>query len=620
MPDDNALERLSKKLDSGSTPAEMRRASLFSRGLETKVPNAWENEPEKPKMASRKRRPTITLEMIFGASLVFFVVALVVAGLIVFFGNNTISTKNVDVSVTGPSEISAGSTLSMQVVITNRNAVPMELTDLIVEFPTGTRSDTDVSKDLPRIREPIGTIKPGESINRTVRATIFGQAGTNISIKASAEYHIPSSNAVFVSDSVYATKINQSPAAITVDALKETVSGQEATVSISLVSNALENLTDVLLLADYPPGFSFESSTPAPVAGTAAWSLGDIEPGGKRTISIKGVFTGEDGDSKVIHFTAGSRKDGQNDAIVAPLASSEVALTVTKPFVSVALSLDGSVADSHTISRGKEVKGAITWTNNLPTRVQDVEITLSLKGTILDKESVKASKGFYSSNNSSILWSKETDPDLSDVGPGESKVFDFSFAAFPPAQGAFKNPELALSVDIAAKRQTESNVPELIHSSAATKALVSSDVALSASLSHSGGGGPIPPKADTETTYTVTWVVSNSANALANASVSAVLPSYVRFIPGGNANITFNPSGKIVTWTIGDIPAGQSMNTSFVVGVTPSVSQIDSQPSVVGSQRLYAFDRFVRADLEMTAPSLTTSSGAASGRDGIVVK
>jgi hypothetical protein len=189
MPDDSALERLSKKLDSGRAPAEMRRAGLFSRGAKSKVPSAWENEKKEdfPIMAPRKKRPRVTLEMIFAGSLAFFVLAIVAAGLILFSGHNTISTKNVDVSVTGPAEISAGSTLSMQVVITNRNAVPMELTDLIVEFPTGTRSDTDVSKDLPRIREPIGTIKPGESINRTVRATVFGEAGTTVSIKASAE-------------------------------------------------------------------------------------------------------------------------------------------------------------------------------------------------------------------------------------------------------------------------------------------------------------------------------------------------------------------------------------------------------------------------------------------------
>jgi hypothetical protein len=411
-----------------------------------------------------------------------------------------------------------------------------------------------------------------------------------------------------VSDSVYTTKINQSPAAITVDALKETVSGQEATFSISVVSNAKENLTDVLLLADYPPGFSFESSTPAPAAGTASWSLGDIEPGGKRTVSIKGIFTGEDGDSKVMHFTAGSRKDGRDDAIVAPLASSEVALTVTKPFVSVSLSLDGSVADTHTIKRGIEVKGAITWTNNLPAKVQDVQITLSLNGAILDKTTVKAQKGFYSSNNSSILWSKQTDSDLADVAPGESEVLEFSFAAFPPAQGTFKNPELSLSVDVAARRQSEANVPVAIHSSTATKAIVASDVVLGASLSHSGGTGPIPPKVDAETTYTVTWIVTNSANALANASVSGVLPSYVRFISGGAANVVFNPSGRVVTWTIGDIPAGQSKNASFVVGITPSISQVGSAPAVIGSQQLHGFDRFVRADLQTTAPLVTAKA------------
>ena len=134
--------------------------------------------------APKRRGRFSIVEILFAGSLTFFVVAVVASSLLLFSCNNTVSTKNVDIRVTGPTEIDAGNTVSLQVVVTNRNAVPMELTDMIVEFPPGTRSDVDVTRELPRIRESIGTISPGESINRTMRAIAFGEADTDFVVKA----------------------------------------------------------------------------------------------------------------------------------------------------------------------------------------------------------------------------------------------------------------------------------------------------------------------------------------------------------------------------------------------------------------------------------------------------
>lgn len=617
MPDD-ALEHLSKKLDSGTTEVGINRSRLST--TQSLAPKGWGPSVDQ---TMSKRKPLFKfkpLEALFAGSVAFFIVALAVAALILFTGGNTVSTKNVDVQVSGPTEISAGNTLSLQVVITNRNTVPMELTDLIVEFPLGTRSDVDVSKDLPRLRESIGTIKPGESINRTIRAVVFGEAGSDLVVKATAEYRVPSSNAVFVSSTTYTAKINQSPASITIEAEKEAVSGQGVIFSVSLVSNSPTVLKDVLLLAEYPPGFSFESSTPVPVAGSGAWSLGDIEPGGKRTISFKGRFTGEDGDTRIIHFSAGTRKQGQDDAIIAPLAKSELTFTITKPFISVAVALDGSIASAHTITRGDQVQGEIRWVNNLPVKVQNVEITLDFKGQILDRSTVQAERGFFSSTDSQIVWTKATNPKLANVSPGDSERLTFSFKTLPVGSGSFKNPEIVITANIKAERQSEVNVPTTIRGSAVTNAFVATDLVLSSSMTNANGvftnRGTLPPKADSETTYTVTWAVSNSANALANASVSAVLPVYTKFIAGSpDASVSYNTSGRIVTWTIGDIAATQSKSVSFQVGFTPSQTQAGEQPTIIADQRVFGFDRFVREQIEKTVRPLTTASAG----NGIVV-
>lgn len=617
MPDNEALDRLEKKLNSPETGMELKRSRLFS--TESAVAQTWSLKEKMPAVKHLSRLKP--LELVFAGSVVFFVIAVISATALFFLGNNTVSAKNVEVQVSGPPQIGAGSTLSLQVVITNKNAVPMQLTDLLVEFPEGTRSSSDISVELPRVRESVGTINPGESVNRTIRAVVFGISGSNVSIKASAEYRVPSSNAILVSSTVYTATINESPAAITVDSLKEAVAGQKTTFTVSVASNAPDVLKDMLLLATYPPGFTFDSAAPAPSSGKAVWSLGDIEPGGTREVKITGTFSGEDGESKVIHFSVGNRKGGADDEISAPLASSDISVAIQKPFISAELALEGDASPTHAIVRGTDISGTVTWTNNLPVRVQNAVITLSLNGQILNRTKVKAEKGFYNSNTSSITWDRTTDSALGDLAPGESGTEAFIFAALPSNQGSFKNPDIKLSVTVKGDRLSETNVPESLQSTASIDALVLTDFTLQSTLVHGSNAGPLPPKAGVETTYTVTWTVTNTGNAIGNAVASGTLPPYVTFKNGivpSNENVSYNDTGKLVSWNIGDVAIGASRTVSFQVGITPSISQVASIPVIVSSQEFSGVDRFVRSQVQGTAPPLTTAS-ASSGNGGLVV-
>ena len=612
---DDAIERLSKKLYAGTNDTRLKRSQLYQRG-ET-APTEW-NEKPTPEPVMKKKFPIKPLEALFGGSIAFFVIAVVVSVFLFFGGNNTVSTKNVDVKVSGPTEIGAGSTLSIQVIITNRNAVPMELTDLVVEFPDGTRSDADISRDLPRLRESLGTVKPGESVNRTVRAVLFGLSGSEMPVKVSAEYRVPSSNAVFVSETTYVVLLNESPAAISIEALKEAISGQEISFTVDVSSNAPDLLADMLLLATYPPGFKFSSSAPAPILGEAAWDLGDIEPGGKRTVKITGTFSGEDGESKVLHFSVGNRKSNTEDEIAAPLALSDISLTVKKPFISIDIILKGERAATYAVSRGEVVEGMVRWSNNLPTRVQNVAITLLMNGQILDKRSVRSQYGFYDSNSSSILWDKSVRPIYADIAPGASGSETFSFSAYPPIQGNYRNADIQLSATVKANRVTEGSVPESISSSASVTAYVLTDLKLNAIVAVSSG--PVPPKVGVESRYLVTWQVSNTANAVANTLVSGVLPSYVNYVgaPSGDG-VTFDENSRTVSWDAGDLAAGQSKAVSFAVSMTPSTSQISQAPVLMSDIKAGALDRYVRYDVDASAPDLKTSNASASLNGGNVV-
>ncbi|MBV9349712.1 MAG: hypothetical protein JO026_03095 [Patescibacteria group bacterium] len=616
MPKDDALERLSKKLDN-TDPEHVRRSSIPVRA--GSAPAVWQEtaapgkQPDVAEPMAKKKYGRF--EKIFLGSAIFFVASFALAGVLIFFGNNIVSTKNVDVQISGPESIAGGDTVTLQVVVTNRNSVSIQLADLVVQFPPGTRSDQDIALPIPSTRTPLGTIAPGESVNRTVKAVLFGASGAELPIKASVEYRVQSSNAVFVSENTYTARITQSPAAITTSAEKEAVSGQSVPITVTVTSNSPQVLKDMLLIANYPPGFTFQNADPAASLGNSAWMLGDIEPGGSRTIHLSGVFTGEDGDTKTITFTTGSRKSNTDTVIAAALAVAQSDITVTKPFVSASIVLNGSVADQHTVKRGAPIEGQVQWANNLPVSIQNLSIEMRLNGEVIDPESVRVESGFYSSSNSDILWDQTTNPDFANVPPGSSGALGFTLRTYPPESGQFKNPVMTFTVSVQANRSSEGNVAEAVSGTAATKAVVASDLVLSSGLAYVSG--PSTPKANTETVYAVTWNVANSANSLGNTAVTATIPSYVRFI-GGNG-VTFDKTQSRVSWNVGDLSANDARNVTFQIGVTPSISQLGTAPVLLSSQKATAFDRFVQDSVEGHAPDLSTGS-AGGEQSGLVTK
>lgn len=601
--EESALKRLEKRLDSRSSDQEalsVQRTRPAGQRSQSATKTAW----KRPNLRPRPPRRIRWSEIAFIGSIAFFIIAALFAAFLFFSGNNTVSTRNVDIAVDGPVSLRAGEVMTLQVVITNRNTVPMELADLVVEFPSGTRSETDIAVELPRLRESLGTIQPGESVNKTIRAVIFGSAETEAKTNITVEYRVPSSNAIFFGEEEYSLAISQSPASIVVEGLEEIISGQETTLTVTVSSNVPDVLKDMLLVVDYPPGFAFSSGSPEPFIGENVWRLGDIDAGGERAVTIRGSFSGEDGDERVVKFETGSEKENVDGEIAAPLAAGETVVTLAKPFVSASLALGGTVTTEYVAERGAEVRGDIRYTNNLASRVQDLEVIVAINGAILDRASVNPERGFYNSSQNIITWNKETNQEFGDLPAGASGVLTFSLASVPMEIGSFRNPEIELEISVRARRISEENVPETIESNSTARIVVGTDLVLQSSVT--GTVGPLPPVADQNTTYTVNWTASNNTNAVANASASAVLPSYVQWEGSNDSNISFNAVGGIITWNIGDLEAGEARNTSFAVTLTPSVSQIGNRVTIISDQRVYGFDRFARTQLERVLPSLIT--------------
>ena len=85
-----------------------------------------------------------------------------------FFGNsNTVSNDNIDIAVLSSAFTAGGEDYPLLLEISNKNNSPLELVDLVVEYPKS--SDSTLPEDNEHMRVSLGTIPAGAVKNENVK-------------------------------------------------------------------------------------------------------------------------------------------------------------------------------------------------------------------------------------------------------------------------------------------------------------------------------------------------------------------------------------------------------------------------------------------------------------------
>ena len=608
MPEDenlHGLEDLHKKLydTDAKLPGFAQRLPEAAAPVET----AWTPEPVK-----EKKKISPSAYFLIGA-VAFFAIASIVAVLFLYFGTRSVSTDRVDVAIKGPTSIASGDAVQLVVTIDNRNPAPIESTLLTIEYPEGTRSADNQSEALVRYTDTVGNVMPGERATRTSRAVISGAANQVITIPVTFEYRIEGSNAVFVKREEFSFTITSSPVSLSVSTLNESASGQPVTVTVTARANGTDPVENVAIMGEYPFGFQVQSAEPAASQGSL-FNLGTLLPGEAKTVRVTGLLTGQQGDERVFRFTAGTPRGSASQALAVTYTTQEALVTITRPFLGVAVSLNREDGDEVIVRAGESVQGAVSWANSLPTTVLDGQISVRITGDAADTRNVKTGSGYYRSSDQTVIYNRETNSGLRELQPGDSGGGTFTVPMRPKAElASLRNPTMTFTVSVAGRRVGESGVPETVNSTVTKTVRVSTDLTLSSRVVRSVGPfqntGPWPPVADQATTYTIMWSASNTVNSVGGAKVTAVLPSYVTFtnqVQPSDGSLTYNATTREVAWVVGDMPAGTAnRSAAFQVSLLPSVSQRGTSPVLVFPQTITGFDRFVEKQVSNTVSDLT---------------
>lgn len=578
------------------------------------VSEEWKDDEAKREenMNNKFKKPRRSIfKKFFIISVIFFVGALGFA--FYKFYNNDVSVSNdkIEIKVLGNAFTKGGEELPLQIEITNNNNANLELVNLIIEYPKGAEDNIVDVVRMPR--ESIGTIRPGESVIRNVKVTLFGEEKSVRNIKVGLEYHPQGSNAIFTKDKYYPVTISLAPLSLIMEAPTNAISNQTISFKITATLNTSLSNENPILQVTYPNNFIFDSAVPSPILGNSIWDISTLTTTNPITVEVKGRLIGQDGEEQVFHAYAGATS-GMNQSVISVIYSSILQkVLITKPFLEARILVNGQDQAEYATSGGEEIDVSVAWANNLSTLITDGQIIVSLSGNAFDKNTVKVQNGFYDSANSQIIWDKNSIREFSEINPGEEGEVSFSLKipSFVGVLNNIKDPQISIRVSIKGRQPLFGSTYNDVNNFSEKIVKILSDFQIATSAIYASGN--LPPKAETETNYTVTWTLSNSSNNVGQAQARSALPIYIKWIgltAGENEPVTYNDVTREVTWNIGQVNSNTGINSnreaSFNISLKPSLSQVGSVPQLMKDIYLSGTDLFANVLIKSTRGSITT--------------
>ncbi len=620
--DNNEIERLKKRLYKKGEVFKERelRSPLSPRPSNAKT--YWEEPPEseggkiimpeKPKSFFPKKSTIIFL----------IIIALLAIGGVIYFltgGLNIISSSNIEIKMEGPESIKGGELGDWQILITNKNKTRLDLADLIIDYPDGSKpvfNSLTGAKKLSE-RRSLGEINSGQTVSQNVKTYLFGQKDTDKVFKFTLEYRPQDSNAILAKESEQIVRLLQSPLEISIQMPSEVNAGEAVEMEVDILSNAQTVTKDLTFKMEYPPGFQYLGSDLKPVSGDNLWRLADLEPNSHRTLKIKGILEGQDMMEFAFRASCGPLDEKGE---VMPYGYAIQNIVLKKPFLKINARINNK-AEEIVASAGDNINVDIEWQNTLPEKIAGAVIEAKLEGEAVDQRSISLTKGFYRSFDQTLVWNQSSLPELATIEPLQGGEAQFKFSIPNPLpsnvinQG---NPLITLKIEMRAQRITEEGQMEIKNHLAKEIKIATVFQFIRRGLYYSGAfknSGPLPPKVGRETAYTVVWSLKNSSSAVSDAVVSAYLPSYVRWldmIEPENANVFYNQNTGEIIWRAGVVPAGAGTETpakelAFQISFLPSASQVGAQPVLVSEATLNAKDVFTGALIRDIKSALTTN-------------
>ena len=617
---DDIREQLYRKKPDGLTPPP-RDYPLPRDPSEGSVKGFWTNvvprDPNLLKQASAggPKRPHLVRDLAVLLGGLTLVAVGAWTGYIIFFPS-----ANVEFSILGPAQVTAGEPTVFTVRASNHSNVALREVVATITFPPGTAAagETAISTGAVRTRLELPDIPAGGETQKEIRVRPFGVLGQDLAISSVLLYRPDNIQSKLTRTSDVHVNVARLPVVVTVDEKEQASSGQDYTITIGVDSELSQSLSGLSLGVDVPDGFTLKSSNPDFAEGRDhIWPLPELTSGTSQKFVISGTIRGDPGEAKSFHIRLGRYEAITRSWFI--LSDTTTGPTIASPFLLAQATLNG--ARQGVVTPGARIDGNVSFKNNLLQKVENVTILLTFPEKFVALESVRGEHGFYDVTNQTLTWNPASEPRLQELSPGEEGTLAFSFTMKrePPIK-SFSDKNFMFpvntTIDTASPPPDYKGVLLAYHDRAEFK--IKSRLSLAAGAYYYNSSvpntGPLPPKVRRKTSYTISFSLTSGANDLNNVEVHGIIPGGVVWkgpIASDRGTFDFNPSTQEMVWKISQLPAATGIlrppiAASVQLELTPAENQVNSSPVLMQGISATGRDTFANTTETAKAENLTT--------------
>ncbi|PJE57527.1 MAG: hypothetical protein COU82_01570 [Candidatus Portnoybacteria bacterium CG10_big_fil_rev_8_21_14_0_10_38_18] len=579
--------------------------------------------PQEPK-PSKKRKGLISLfyRKNLPRTLFFLVVIFIVVAIgAIIWGRQSFSPAKVELSVKTSPDIASGKEVILTIEYTNDNRVNLNDSLLIINYPSGVFSSD--GKEIHQEQRDLKQISKKSQGQESFRVRFVGGKGEFKTITAILSYQPQNINSRFEKSTDQRIEINSVLISIKIDGPENVISGQDVSYLIEYENKTNNDISNLRAEIAYSEDFKIKNTDPKPAEGTTnVWQINTLKAGEKKVIGLNGILQGEEGEDKALEVMIGTMENEQ----FLQYSRSEYSTKIAPSPLLLLVTLERVEEENCNLNPGQHLKYIIEFRNNTDVALKELILKAYLEDSVFDFKSLELDRvGYFDSRQNVITWGGGEVPKLNLLEPNESGSVNFTIdlknpipmnnyndknfqatvlseigTLTVPAKFAMK--ELKISREFSCKVNSQLDIKSKVYYNEPAPGIFNT--------------GPLPPKVNELTTYTVHWQISNGSNDLENVRVSAVLPQgiswsnyYINKV--SDSQVYYNERTKEVIWEIQKVPAGVGSVSSlyeliFQIGLTPSINQVGESPVLINESSAEGKDTFTQVILDSSARAVTT--------------
>ena len=577
------------QIDSPKAPPELSQPSL----------------PQAVRFFSPKQKKILII-----STAVFFII-LILSSAAFYFWLTSFKKSLVDFSISGPTQIFSGETGTFVVSYWNNTKQILQNASLTVRLP----QDAVINGNKTIQHFDLGSIGIGGGGKQIVEVALIGPDKSIQKLEAALNYKPQNTTSNFENETNKEVAINGSALGVDLKISGTILPNTKNTYVIHYKNNTDKVFRNISIEAAYPNGFSLISSDRAPAKGNNNWELGDLNPNEEGDIAILGIL--KNTQSANFEVAIGVVENGK----FYKFSQNSSQIGILAPPLEMDISVMVNNQSALAVNPGENLLFKIHYKNGAGIDLSDVVLKATLNGLMYDFSTLRTD-GNFNGVDGTITWNGGNRADFKNLPSNASGDVEFQInVKTRHVMRTFRDKNLLLQ--IAAEMETPTVPSSLTAKSLSTAADLAVKVNTKTELKTAGyyfdatlkNSGPLPPKVDQTTTYTIHWQLTNFSNDVDNVLIKAVLPEGVSWLNkkagAGAATLEYNDRTNELTWNVGKLTAGMGVlldvyEVIFQVGLTPSINKVNTVVPILGESTLTGKDAFTGSDIRIISPALRT--------------